>query len=65
MSDAGIATRGRVPKVHDTCGEPMSGTGIATPDYAQSSACAPGSMETRAQALRKPVIPAKAGIHFD
>ena len=32
------------------------------PDYAQSSACAPGSMETRAQALRKPVIPAKAGI---
>ena len=35
------------------------------PDYAQSSACAPGSMETRAQALRKLVIPAKAGIHFD
>ena len=27
------------------------------PDYAQSSACAPESMETRAQALRKPVIP--------
>ena len=43
----------------------MSDTGIATPDYAQSSACAPGSMETRAQALRKPVIPAKAGIHFN
>ena len=32
------------------------------PDYAQSSACAPGSMEVRAQALRKPVIPAQAGI---
>ena len=32
------------------------------PDYAQSSACAPGSMETRAQAQQKPVIPAKAGI---
>ena len=26
---------------------------------------ASGSMETRAQALRKPVIPAKAGIHFN
>ena len=32
------------------------------PDYAQSSACALGSMETRAQAPRKFVIPAKAGI---
>ena len=38
------------------------GQGNGFPDYAQSSACAPGSMETRAQALRKPVIPAKAGI---
>ena len=43
----------------------------ARPDYAQSSACAPGSMETRAPALRKPVIPChsrgngrKAGIRF-
>ena len=34
------------------------------PDYVQSSACAPGAMETRAQALQKSVIPAKAGIHF-
>ena len=44
------------------------------PDYTQRSACALGSMETRAQAPRKPVIPchsrdlsavipAKAGIH--
>ena len=38
---------------------------MASPDYAQSSACAPGSMEARAQALRNPVIPAKAGIHFN
>ena len=37
---------------------------IADPAYAQSSACAPGSMETRAQALQMPVIPAQAGIHF-
>ena len=35
------------------------------PDYAQSSACAPGPMETRTQTLRKPVIPAKAGIQFN
>ena len=35
---------------------------LGRPDYAQSSACAPGPMETPAQALRKPVIPAKAGI---
>ena len=38
---------------------------METPDYVQSSACALGLMETRAQALRKSVIPAKAGIHFD
>ena len=44
-------------------GAPRVETGL--PDYAQSSACAPGSMETRTQALRKPVIPAKAGIQFN
>ena len=35
---------------------------MTPPDYAQSSACALGPMESRAQALRKPVIPAKAGM---
>ena len=35
------------------------------PDYEQISACDFGSMETRAQSPGKPVIPAKAGIHFD
>ena len=29
------------------------------PDYVQSSACAPGAMETRAQALQKPSFPRK------
>ena len=38
---------------------------IFIPDYAQSSACTLGPMETRAQAPRKFVIPAKAGIHFN
>ena len=33
------------------------------PDYVQSSACEPRSAEARAPAPRKPVIPAKAGIH--
>ena len=33
---------------------------MVAPDYARSSACALGPMESRAQALRKPVIPAKA-----
>ena len=32
------------------------------PDYARNSACEPRSAEARAQAPRKPVIPAKAGI---
>ena len=34
------------------------------PDYEQISACDFGSMETLAQSPGKPVIPAKAGIHF-
>ena len=32
------------------------------PDYARNSACEPRSAEARAQAPRKPAIPAKAGI---
>ena len=35
------------------------------PDYEQISACDFGSMETRAQSPEKPVIPAKARIHFN
>ena len=34
------------------------------PDYGQGSACDLGSTEARAPAPWKPVIPAKAGIHF-
>ena len=39
-------------------GAPESGAAVVKrPGYAQGSACAPGSMEARAQAPRKPVIP--------
>ena len=40
-------------------------TNNSGPGYARSAARGPGPMETRAQAPGKPVIPAKAGIHFN
>ena len=39
--------------------------GNDNPHYAKSATCDLGSMEIRAQNPEKPVIPAKAGIHFD
>ena len=35
------------------------------PDYTRNPACEPWPAEARAQAPRKPVIPAEAGIHFN
>ena len=55
--DGSGSARPRPPgRIHETVRDCC----MDSPGYAQSSACAPGSMETRAPALRKPVTPAFA-----